>query len=127
MERMIGEFNYWTDLMKRWGIEWNTGSEHKAHGKMINQCAKPYITAPDFDMVAFPSTKEIILAQTNAVQEYERIHHSKVSARREEPPQQVDSGGMTMMSNALQNIERAVELQLRLFIEAHCRPTGHRA
>jgi Integrase core domain len=48
-------------------------------------------------------------------------------ARQEVPPQQVDSGGMRMMDNALWIPERAVELQLRLCVEAHCRSAGHRA
>jgi Integrase core domain/Integrase zinc binding domain len=48
-------------------------------------------------------------------------------ARQEVPPQQVDAGGMRMMDNALWIPERAVELQIRLFVEAHCRSAGHRA
>jgi hypothetical protein len=32
-----------------------------------------------------------------------------------------------MMNNALWIPERAVELQLRLCVEAHCRSAGHRA
>jgi Integrase core domain/Integrase zinc binding domain len=43
------------------------------------------------------------------------------------PPQQVDAGGMRMMNNALWAPEYAVELQLRLCVEAHCRSAGHRA
>jgi hypothetical protein len=34
---------------------------------------------------------------------------------------------MRMMNNALCIPECAVELQLRLFVEAHCRSAGHRA
>jgi hypothetical protein len=37
------------------------------------------------------------------------------------------AGGMRMMNNALCISDRAVELQLRLCVEAHCRSTGHRA
>jgi hypothetical protein len=48
-------------------------------------------------------------------------------ARQEEPPQQVDAGGMGMIKNALWIPERGVELQLRLCVEAHCRSAGHRA
>jgi hypothetical protein len=48
-------------------------------------------------------------------------------ARQEAPPQQVDAGGMRMMNNALWILERAVELQLRLCVEADCRSAGHRA
>jgi hypothetical protein len=48
-------------------------------------------------------------------------------ARQEVPPQQVDAGGMRMMNNALWIPERAVELQLRLCVKAHCRSAGHRA
>jgi hypothetical protein len=48
-------------------------------------------------------------------------------ARREVPPQKVNAGGMRMMNNALWVLERAVKLQLRLCVEAHCRSAGHRA
>jgi Integrase zinc binding domain len=48
-------------------------------------------------------------------------------ARLEVPPQQVDAGGMRMMNNALWIPERAVELQLRLCVEAHGRSAKHRA
>jgi Integrase zinc binding domain len=48
-------------------------------------------------------------------------------ARQEVPPQQVDAGGMRMMNNALWIPERAVELQLRLCVKAHCHYAGHRA
>jgi hypothetical protein len=41
--------------------------------------------------------------------------------------QQVDAGGMRMMNNTLWIPERAVELQLRLCVEKHCRSAGHRA
>jgi Integrase zinc binding domain len=39
----------------------------------------------------------------------------------------VDAGGMRMMNNALWIPERAVELQLRLCVESHCRSAGNRA
>jgi hypothetical protein len=47
--------------------------------------------------------------------------------QRDGSPQQVDAGGMRMMNNALWSPERAVELQVRLCVEAHCRSAGHRA
>jgi Integrase zinc binding domain len=47
-------------------------------------------------------------------------------ARQEVPPQQDDAGGMRMMNNALWIPECAVELQLSLCVEAHCRSAGHR-
>jgi hypothetical protein len=31
MEHVMGKLNYWTDLMTRWGVGWNEGSENKAH------------------------------------------------------------------------------------------------
>jgi hypothetical protein len=40
MEHVMGELNYWTDLMTRWGVEWIAGSEHKAHGKMASLFAQ---------------------------------------------------------------------------------------
>jgi Integrase zinc binding domain len=77
--------------------------------------------------VAFPSKKEIFLAQQSAVNEYERYQQGKATARQEVPPQQVDAGGMRMINNALWIPECAVELQLRLCVKAHCRSAGHRA
>jgi hypothetical protein len=68
MEHVMGEPNYWTDLMTRWGVGWIVGSEHKAHGKMASLFAQPY---------SIP--------------------------------------------------ERAIELQLRLCVEAHCGSAEHRA
>jgi hypothetical protein len=29
MEHLMGQLNYWTDLMTRWGVEWIAGSENK--------------------------------------------------------------------------------------------------
>jgi Integrase zinc binding domain len=52
---------------------------------------------------------------------------SNETACQEVSPQQVDAGGMRMMNNALWIPECAVELQLRLCVEAHCRFAGHRA
>jgi Integrase zinc binding domain len=65
--------------------------------------------------------------QESAVDEYERCQQGNATARQEVPPQQVDAGGMRMMNNALWIPECAVELQLRLCAEAHCRSAGHRA
>jgi hypothetical protein len=63
----------------------------------------------------------------SAVDEYERCQQSNSTARQEVPLQQVHVGGMKVMNNALWIPERAVELQLRLCVEAHCRSAGHRA
>jgi hypothetical protein len=63
MEHVMDELKYWTDLMTRWGVEWITGSEHKAHGKMASLFAQPYISSPDYDTADFPSKKEIEMAQ----------------------------------------------------------------
>jgi Integrase zinc binding domain len=127
MEHVMGELNYWTDLMTRWGVEWVAGSENKAHGKMASLFAQPYISPPDYDTVGFPSKKDILLVQQSAVDEYGRYQQGSEMARQEVPPQQVDASGMRMMSNALRIPERAVELQLRLCVETHCRSAGHRA
>jgi hypothetical protein len=94
---------------------------------MASLFAQPYISLPDYDTAEFPSKKEIILAQQSAVNEYERCQQGNATARQEVPPQQVDAGGMRMINNALWIPERAVELQLRLCVEAHCRSAGHRA
>jgi RNase H-like domain found in reverse transcriptase len=72
MEHVMGELNYWTDLMTRWGVGLVAGSENKAHGKMASLFAQPYISPPDYDTVEFSSKKDIILAQQSAVAEYER-------------------------------------------------------
>jgi Integrase core domain/Integrase zinc binding domain len=123
----MGELNYWTDFMTRWGVGWIAGSKNKAHGKMASLFAQPYISPPDYDTVEFPSKKEILLAQQSAVDEYERCQKSNATARQEVPPQQVDAGGMRMMSSALWIPESAVELQLRLCVEENRRSAGHRA
>jgi hypothetical protein len=118
MEHVMGDLNYWTDLMTRWGVGWIAGSEHKAHGKMASLFAQPYISPPDYDTVDFPSKKEIILVQQSAVDEFERCQQGSAVACQEVPPQQVDAGGMRMMNNALWIPEWAVELQLRSCVEA---------
>jgi hypothetical protein len=127
MEHVMGELNYWTDLISRWGVGWIAGSENKAHGNMASLFSQPYTSPPDCDTVEFPSKKDIVLVQQSAVDEYERFQQGNAMARQEVPPQQVDAGGMRMMNNVLWIPECAVELQLRLYVEAHCRSAGHRA
>jgi hypothetical protein len=127
MEHVTGELNYWTDLMTRWEVVWVSGSENKAHGKMASLLAQPYISPPDYDTAEFPSKKETLLVQHSAADEYERCQQDNAMSRQEVPPQQVDAGGMRMMNNALWIPECAVELQLRLCAEVHCRSAGHRA
>jgi hypothetical protein len=73
------------------------------------------------------SKKDILLVQQSAVYEYERFQQGNAMARQELPPQKVGASGMKMMNNALWIPERAVELQLRLCVEARCRSAGHRA
>jgi Integrase zinc binding domain len=126
MEHVMGELNYWTHLMTRWGVGWIAGRENKAHGKMACLFAQPHISPPDYDTVDFSSKKEIILVQQSSVNEYERCQQSNATAGQEVPPQQVDAGGMRMMNNTLWIPDRAVEQQLRLCVEAHC-SAGHRA
>jgi Integrase zinc binding domain len=104
--------------MTRRGVGWVAGSEKKAHGKMASLFAQPYISPPDYDT---------LLVHQSAVDEYERCQQGSAMARQEVPPQQVDAGGMRMMNNALWTPECAVELQLRLCVEALCRSAGHRA
>jgi hypothetical protein len=67
LEHVMDELNYWTDLMTRWSVGWIAVSENKAHGKIASLFARPYISPPDFDMVEFPSKKEILLAHQGAV------------------------------------------------------------
>jgi Integrase zinc binding domain len=109
------------------GSRVDSSTENKAHGKMASLFAQPYISSPDYDTVDFTSKKEILLVQQSAVDEYERCQQGNAMARQEVPPQHVDAGGMRMMNNALWIPERAVELQLLLCVEAHCRSAGHRA
>jgi hypothetical protein len=122
----MGELNYWTDLMTIWRVGWIAGSENKAHGKMASLFAQPYVSPPDYDTAEFPSKKKIPLVQQSAVDGHERCQQSNAMARQEVPPQQVNAGGMRMINNALWIPEHAVELQLRLCAEAHCRSAGHR-
>jgi hypothetical protein len=103
------------------------GSEQKAHCKLASLFAQPYLTPPDYDTVEFPSKKEFLMAQKSAVQEYDRSQLDKATARREESSQQVDSGGMRMMNNAIWISERAADLQLRLRVEAQCRSAVNKA
>jgi RNase H-like domain found in reverse transcriptase len=126
MEHVMGELNYWTDRTTRWEVGWIAGSENKAQGKMASLFAQPYISPPDYDTVEFPSNKEILLVQQSSVNEYERFQKSN-AAGREVPPHQIDAGGTRMMNNTLWIPERAVELQPRLCVEAHCGSAGHRA
>jgi RNase H-like domain found in reverse transcriptase len=69
MEHVMGELNYWTDFMARWGVGWISGSDNKAHGKMASLFQQPYISPPDYDTVEFSSEKDILLAQQSAVDE----------------------------------------------------------
>jgi hypothetical protein len=94
---------------------------------MASLFAQPYISPPNYDTVEFPSKKYILLVHQSAVDEHERCQQGNAMAQQEVPPQQVDAGGMRMMNNALWIPERAVELQLRLCVEAQCRSAGHRA
>jgi hypothetical protein len=127
MEHVMGDLNYWTDLMTRWGVGLIAGSENKAHGKMASLFAQPYISPPDYEKVVFPSKKEILLVQQSAVNENERCQQRNATARQELSQKLVDASGMKMMNSALWIPERAIELQLRLCVEAHCRSAGHRA
>jgi RNase H-like domain found in reverse transcriptase len=81
MEHVMGELNYWKDLMTRWGVGWVAGSENKAHGKIASLFAQPYISPPDYDTVDFPSKKNILLVQQCAVNEYESCQQIKAAAR----------------------------------------------
>jgi Integrase zinc binding domain len=94
---------------------------------MASLFSQPYISPPDYDTEEFPSKNDILLVQQSAVNEYERCQQGNTMDRKEVPPQQVDAGGMRMMNNALWIPERAVELQLRWCVEAHCRSADHRA
>jgi hypothetical protein len=91
MEHVMGELNYWTEVMTRWGVGWIAGGENTAHGKMAGFFAQPYISPPDYDTVDFPSMKEILLIQQSSVNEYERCQQSNATAGQEVPPQQVDA------------------------------------
>jgi Integrase zinc binding domain len=94
---------------------------------MASLFSQPYISPPNYDTVDYPSRKEILLVQQSSVNEYDRCQQSNATAGQEVPSQQVDAGGMRMLNNALWIPECAVELQLRLCVEEHCRSAGHRA
>jgi hypothetical protein len=64
---MMGELNYWKDLMTRWGVGWIAKSERNPHGKMANLLAQPLIGPPDKDTVDFLSKKEIFMINKSAV------------------------------------------------------------
>jgi hypothetical protein len=94
---------------------------------MASLLAQPYISPPEYDTVEISSKKDTLLVQQSAVDEYERCQQGNTMAGQEVPPQQVDAVGRRMMKNSLWIPEFAVELQLRLCVEAHCRSAGHRA
>jgi hypothetical protein len=94
---------------------------------MASLFAQPYISSPDYDTVEFPSKKEILPVKQSAVDEYERCQQGNARARQEVPSQKFNAGGIRMMNNALWIPECAVELQLRLCVEAHFRSAEHRA
>jgi hypothetical protein len=50
---------------------------------MASLFSQPYITPPDYGTVKFLLKKEILLAQTSAVQEYERGQQSSATVCRE--------------------------------------------
>jgi hypothetical protein len=89
----------------------------------------PYISPHNVDTAEFPSKKEILLAQMNAVNEYEQIQLDKATNRRVESLQQVDAGGMRMIQCTMGSrpCSKATATQLRLCMEAQCRSAGHRA
>jgi hypothetical protein len=68
----MGELNYWTDLMTRWGVRRIADSDRKAHGKMASLIAQRYNIPPDFDEFEFPSRNTILFTQKSVPQEYER-------------------------------------------------------
>jgi Integrase zinc binding domain len=109
------------------GSRWIAGSEHKVYGKVASLFSQPYVTPPGNDTAELSPQQIILLAQSSAIQEFERGKHSKVTACRDEPRQQVRASDMRMMKNALWIPERAIGLQLHLFVETHCRFAGHRA
>jgi hypothetical protein len=80
MEHVMGELNYWTDLMTRLGVGWIAGSQNKAHVKMASLIAQPYISQPDYNTVEFPSRKDILLVQQSTVDEYERFQQGNATA-----------------------------------------------
>jgi hypothetical protein len=83
VKHVMGELNYWTDLMTRRGVGRIGGSEKKAHGKMASLFAQPYISPPYYDTVVFSSNKEILLVQQSAFNEYERCQQSNTAALQE--------------------------------------------
>jgi hypothetical protein len=68
---------------------------------MASLSAKPYISSLDYESAEFPSKKEILLVLQSAVNEFERFQENNAAACQEVPPQQVGTGGMRMMNNAL--------------------------
>jgi RNase H-like domain found in reverse transcriptase len=72
MEHVMGELNYWTDLITEWRVGWIAGRENKAHFKMARIFAQPYISPTDYDIMDFPSKKDILLVQQSSVNKYER-------------------------------------------------------
>jgi hypothetical protein len=79
------------------GSRWIAGSEHKVYGKVASLFSQPYVTPPGNDTAELSPQQIILLAQSSAIQEFERGKHSKVTACRDEPRQQVRASDMRMM------------------------------
>jgi hypothetical protein len=122
MEHVMGELNYWTDLMTRLGVGWVAGSENKAHDKMASLFSQPYISPPDYDTVKFPSKKDILLVQQSAVDEYERCQQGNAISRQEVPPQQVDAGVRISVRLSFIMSERLIDATSILHYELEAPP-----
>jgi hypothetical protein len=57
VKHVMGEINYWTDLMTRLGVGWVAGRNHKERGNIASLFSQPYISPTDNDTVEFPSKK----------------------------------------------------------------------
>jgi hypothetical protein len=131
MEHVAGEVNFWTDLMTRWGVGWVAGAEPRARVALATIFEQPYIMPADEDKPEFPAKQVILMAQKVAIADYNHRklaigNGDKKTSNAEEPPVKVGIRGVLMVGDSMWVPTKAVDLQLRLCVEAHCGAGGHR-
>jgi hypothetical protein len=93
--------------------------------------AQPYIMPADEDKPEFPAKQVILMAQKTANADYNHCklaigNGDKKTSNAEEQPVKVGTRGVRMVGDSMWVPAKAVDLQLRLCVEAHCGAGGHR-
>jgi hypothetical protein len=119
IEHIKGLLNVWTDMLSRWG---NHGNPSTNQSLIVNRIKtkvdkkkKLFIRLMDSDGFEWPSGEEIIKIQN------ENIHLTDTVVKFS-----IDMHGIRRINDKVWIPKNANELQLRLYIIAHCGPQGHR-